>query len=248
MSHPWVGVATLALMLLVGCGGGSARQQVLVSAAASLTDAFGDVERSFEEANPDIDIVLNLSGSSALREQILAGAPADVFASANARNMEAIVAAGGTAEAPEVFATNRLEIAVPADNPAGVARLEDFAQSEPLFGLCGSAVPCGSLAREAFQQAHIEPSIDTNEPDVRSLLTKIAAGELDAGIVYATDIGSAAGTVVGITIPAADNVAAQYTIAVLNGGRSSAEARAFVDFVLSAAGRTILAEHGFGSP
>ncbi len=217
-----------------------------MSAAASLTDAFSAIGTAFESQHPDTDVVFNFAGSSTLREQILEGAPVDVFASANMANMEAVVAASDVSGGPEVFAGNTLEIAVPPGNPAGVTGLADFGRPDLLIGLCAEGVPCGDFGREALEAAGVAPSIDTDEPNVRALLTKIELGELDAGIVYATDIASA--DVDGVEIPAADNVAATYPIAVIASAPNPDGARSFVDFVVSDAGREILSEYGFSPP
>lgn len=221
--------------------------EVLVSAAASLTDAFAEVEAAFEAANPGVDVVLNLGASSALREQILEGAPADVFASANTSNMDQVVEAG-EADGPQIFVTNLLQITVPAGNEAGVTSLGDFANEALLIGLCAEEVPCGDFGRQALENAGVTPAIDTNEPDVRALLTKVEAGELDAGIVYVTDVLSTVSTVEGIDIPEEDNVVANYPIAALANAPNPDAAAAFVAFVLSAEGQAILAEFGFSSP
>jgi molybdate transport system substrate-binding protein len=195
-----------------------------------------------------VDVILNFAGSSALREQILEGAPADVFASANASNMERVVAAGLTAGPVRVFATNRLAIAVPAGNPARVSGLQDFGRAELLLGLCAEQVPCGELARTALSRAGVTPVVDTEEPDVRALLTKIEAGELDAGITYLTDVVAAGAAVEAIEIPDSANPVADYPIAVLTEGRSQQIAAEFVDFVMSEEGRRILTSYGFGTP
>ncbi|MDX1566368.1 MAG: molybdate ABC transporter substrate-binding protein [Longimicrobiales bacterium] len=221
---------------------------VRVSAAASLTDAFREVESAFEEAHPQVDVMLNLGGTSALRVQILEGAPVDVFASASTAQMERVVTAGEAAGDPVVFARNRLQIAVPEGNPAGVEGLEDFGDPDLVIGLCAESVPCGELARRTLRRAGVTPAVDTHEPDVRALLTKIELGELDAGIVYATDVAAAEGAVEGIPIPPEVNVRAEYPIAVLARSPNPDLASAFVDFVLSDAGQTILADHGFGGP
>ena len=220
---------------------------MLVSAAASLTDAFAEVETAFEAANPGVDIVLNLGSSSSLREQILEGAPADVFASANTSNMDQVVEADAAAD-PEIFATNLLQIAVPEGNEAGVTGLDDFANEALLIGLCAENVPCGDFARQVLGNAGVTPSIDTNEPDVRALLTKIEAGELDAGIVYVTDVLSTGGTVEGIDIPTEDNVVASYPIATLTAAPNPDAAAAFMAFVLSDEGQAILQDFGFSAP
>jgi len=237
------------LVLLAACGdAGKADEELLVSAAASLTDAFAEMETVFEAANPGVDVVLNFGASSTLREQILEGAPLDVFASANTSNMDQVVAAGDTVGEPQIFARNLLQIAVPAGNPAGVASLADFADEELLLGLCAQGVPCGDFAREVLAGAGVVPAVDTHEPDVRSLLTKVEAGELEAAITYVTDVASAADGVEGVHIPEEDNIVASYPIAVLAGAMNQGTAGAFIDFVLSDEGQTILADFGFASP
>jgi molybdate transport system substrate-binding protein len=222
--------------------------ELVVSAAASLTDAFAQVEAAFEAANPGVDVALNLGSSSSLREQILEGAPADVFASANTSNMDQLVEAGEVEGEAEIFVLNLLQIAVPAGNPAGVTGLDDFANEDLLIGLCAEEVPCGSFGREALEQAGVTPAIDTNEPDVRALLTKVGVGELDAGIVYLTDVLSTAGAVEGVEIPDEFNVVAAYPIAALVNAPNSEAAVAFVEFVLSDQGQAILVGFGFSSP
>jgi len=251
-------IAGSFLLLAAACGGkgeevtttgprAELEGELLVSAAASLTDAFAEIESVFETAHPGVDVVLNFGSSSSLREQILEGAPADVFASANTSNMDQVVEAG-EADDPHIFATNLLQIAVPAGNEAGVSGLADFANEDLLIGLCAEDVPCGDFGRQALENAGVNPAIDSNEPDVRALLTKIEAGELDAGIVYVTDIASAAGTVEGIEIPAEHNVSAEYPIAVLLNAPNPHAADAFVTMVLSDEGQEILREFGFAAP
>jgi molybdate transport system substrate-binding protein len=221
---------------------------VTVFAAASLTDAFGEIADEFEAANPGVNVEPSFGASSALREQILAGAPADVFASANLSNMDRVVEADAAAGDPRTFATNRLEIVVPAGNPADVTGLAAFGDDDLLVGLCAAEAPCGELARKALANAGVTPRLDTEEPDVRSLLTKVEAGELDAGLVYATDALAAGDAVEGIAIPADDNVVAEYPIATLAEAGGAEVADAFVAYVLSGAGQDILASYGFDSP
>ncbi|MGQ0849995.1 MAG: molybdate ABC transporter substrate-binding protein [Actinomycetota bacterium] len=221
--------------------------ELLVSAAASLTDAFAEVEAAFEVANPGVDVVLNLGSSSSLREQILEGAPVDVFASANTSNMDHVIEAG-EASRSEIFVRNLLQIAVPAGNPGGITGLKDFASENLLIGLCAEDVPCGDFGRKALEKAGVVPAIDTNEPDVRALLTKIEAGELDAGITYVTDVMSAGGAVEGVDIPGEFNVVAEYPIAALRNAPHAPAAAAFVAFLLSTEGQAILRSYGFSSP
>jgi molybdate transport system substrate-binding protein len=242
------GSSLLALTLLTAaaCDGGSHEVgTVVVSAASSLTDAFSEIEAAFEQTHPGVDVVLNLGGSSTLREQILAGAPADVFASANTSNMDHVIEAVADAGDPVIFASNLLQIAVPAGNPGGVTGLGDLAEEDLLIGLCAEPVPCGAFAREVLDTAGVVPAIDTNEPEVRALLTKIEAGELDAGITYVTDVATTGGSVEGIDIPEGQNVIAQYPIAAVS---RNPDAVSFVDFVLSDGGQRILREYGFVTP
>lgn len=252
--RPTLGTLVVAAALAAAaCGGGApgeaeADRELVVSAAASLTDAFGAMERSFEAAHPGVDVRLNLAGSSTLRMQILEGAPVDVFASADTANMERVAAAGEVAGEPRIFARNRLQIAVPAGNPAGIDGLEDFADEDLLLGLCAAEVPCGALAREALRKAGVRPAVDTHEPDVRALLTKVAAGELDAGLVYRTDVIAASEAVDGVDLPGEARVVAEYPIAALRRSAHPAAAERFVDFVLSGKGRAVLAELGFAPP
>lgn len=244
--------AIAVAVLLAACFGTgteiSPESEVLISAAASLTGAFAEIEGAFEAANPDIEVLLNLGPSSSLREQILEGAPADVFASANMANMDQLVAAGEVSGDPQVFAVNRLEIAVPAGNPAGITGLSDFDNEELVVGLCAEAVPCGDFARQALSRAGVTPMIDSNEPDVRALLTKIESGELDAGITYVTDVASSGGRVDGIEIPERHNIRAEYPVATIAGAPNPHAAAAFVAFLLSAEGQAVLGKYGFESP
>jgi molybdate transport system substrate-binding protein len=186
-----------------------------------------------------------LAGCWTLRELILVGAPIDVFASANIANLFQVVAEGMVDGTPRVFISNRLQIAVPHGNPAGITGLADFAREQLLIGLCSEAVPCGALGRTALDAAGVVPAIDTNEPDVRSLLTKVEAGELDAALVYATDVSSTIG-VDGVVIPQGE--VADYSIAVLTDAPNSSGAGEFFEYVLSPEGQRILTEHGFVAP
>jgi molybdate transport system substrate-binding protein len=240
----------VAALAAVGCddgAGGSTGGTLRVFAAASLTDAFEELAERFESAHDGVEVELNLAASSSLREQILAGAPADVFASADELTMQAVVDAGLAPDATP-FATNELQIAVPAGNPGAVTGLADFADDDLLLGLCAPEVPCGRLAREALERAGVVARPDTEEPDVRSLLTKVAEGDLDAGVVYRTDVLAPGGDVEGVAIPDASNVVVTYPIAALADAVDGDLADVFVAFVLGAEGRAVLDDHGFGAP
>ena len=243
-----LGFVTSCLGAMLACGTPAAEEgAVLVFAAASLTDAFEEIATTFEAAESVFDVQLNLAGSSSLREQILEGAPADVFASANTSNMDQVIEAGD-ATSSATLARNLLQIAVPAGNPARVTGLTDFAREDLLIGLCAEGVPCGDFGRQALDNAGVVAAVDTNEPDVRALLVKIEAGELDAGIVYATDVLAARDRVEGVDISADLNAVAIYPIAVLTNASNPAGADAFVTFALSDGARQILARHGFLLP
>ncbi len=246
---PTVVVCGVVAALVAACSAtsGGDGDTLTVFAAASLTDAFEELAASFEASHPDVDVVLNLAGSSTLREQILAGAPADVFASADVTNMDALVAAGAVGP-PSVFATNRLRIAVPAGNPGSVTGLDDLADDGLLLGLCAPDVPCGALARTALAEAGVDASPDTEEPDVRALLTKLAAGELDVGLVYATDVVAAGDDVEGIDLPAAIGTRTEYPVAVVEEANRPEDAAAFVAFLLDADAQAVMRDHGFGAP
>lgn len=218
----------------------------MVFAAASLADVLTEVAEVVEADHPGVDVRLSFAGSSSLRTQILEGAPADVFVSADEANMAVVAAAGELAEAPVVVAANRLAIVVPAGNPGGVTGLADLGRDDLLVGVCAAGVPCGDLARAVLDEAGVVASIDTDEPDVGSLLTKVVADELDAGLVYETDVRRAGADVEGIAV--ASDLTNEYPIAVLAEAPNPTTARVFVDFVRSSEGRRILADQGFLLP
>ncbi|MDX1646463.1 MAG: molybdate ABC transporter substrate-binding protein [Longimicrobiales bacterium] len=258
MSSSFLPRLALCLSPLVACcadepadddgGAPGSKAEVVVSAAASLTDAFAEIQAVFEASHPDIEIILNLAGSATLSAQILEGAPVDVFASADAANMELVASTEELMGEPRLFAGNALKIVVPPRNPAAVRGLGDFAREDLLLGLCRREVPCGRLAREVLAREGVSVSIDTAEPDVRALLTKVASGELDAAITYATDAFAAGEDVDAVDIPAEENVVTRYPIAVLARTRHPTSARTFVDFVLSPRGEEILERNGFLAP
>ena len=254
-------VAAAGIVLLAGCSapvpaateeGDTLSGTVTVLAAASLTDVFDDLAAQFEAEHPGVDVVLSYGGSSALAAQIVSGSPADVFASANESTM-ATVTDASLADGPVVFATNTLELVVPAGNPGGVTELADLANPDLTIALCDPAVPCGSAAAQLLDAAGVVASVDTLEEDVKAALTKIALGEVDAALVYRTDVTAAGDEVEGIEVPEAADVVNNYPIALLvdaaDAEADAAEAaQAFIDFVLSPVGRQVLQDAGFGAP
>ncbi|WP_017570504.1 molybdate ABC transporter substrate-binding protein [Nocardiopsis halotolerans] len=230
--------------------------RLTVFAAASLTDVFTDLAERFEAEHPGVEVVLNFAGSSDLALQINSGAPADVFAPADTATMDRVAEGEGldadwAAEHGDwgvVFATNTLRIAVPPDNPAGVGALSDLADEDRTVALCAQQVPCGAVATEVLDAAGLEVVPDTYEEDVRAVLTKVELGEVDAGLVYATDVMSAEGRVEGIAFPEAAEAANDYPIGVVSGAPESDLAAAWVELVRSPEGTEVLTDAGFTVP
>lgn len=227
--------------------GSSVTGEITVLAAASLTESFTTLGKQFEAAHPGVTVTLSFAASSALATQITSGAPADVFASASAKNMDAVVAAGAASD-PKPFAQNVMQIAVPPSNPGKVTGVNDLAKAGVKTALCQEQVPCGSTAAKVFTNAGLTVTPVTLEPDVKSVLSKVTLGEVDAGVVYVTDVLAAGDKVQGIEIPADVNASTSYPIATLTESANAATATAFVDYVLSAEGATVLTAAGFQQP
>ena len=251
---------TMMLVIVTGCGGSQTETSgtdttaaqlsgtLTVFAAASLTDTFGQLGQDFMADHPEVDVRFNFAGSSALATQINQGAPADVFASANEKQMSVVTDAGKADGAAQPFAENTLVIAVPAGNPAGITGLEDFTNPDLTLATCAPEVPCGAAAQTVFEAAGITPSVDTLEEDVRAALTKVELGEVDAALVYTTDAGSAGDAVQTIEFPQAQAAVNVYPIVALNDAANPDAAQAFIDLVLSKTGQDVLRQAGFGSP
>jgi molybdate transport system substrate-binding protein len=220
---------------------------VTVFAAASLTESFDELGKQFEAANPDATVTVNYGGSSALAKQINEGAPADVFASASPKNMDQVTDAGNAAD-PTDFVSNTLMIVVPKGNPGGITGLPDLADESKKIALCAAEVPCGAAAGKVFAAAGITPKPDTLEQDVKAVLTKVELGEVDAALVYRTDVRSAGDEVDGIEFPEAADAVNVYPIVVLKDAPNAEAAKAFVDFVLSDEGTAVLTKSGFDKP
>lgn len=233
-----------AMLVLSGCGGADEDDGITVLAAASLTEAFTAVAADFT-AETGTEVRLSFGGSPSLVDQVQEGLDADVVALASTGTMDELVGSGDVGR-PVVFAANRLAIAVPPGNPAGVRSLADLADPAIALALCSPEVPCGAAAAQALASQHLAAEPDTEEEDVRAVLDKVAIGEVDAGVVYATDLLAAGDEVEGVPIPEDENVVATYPIAVVDGAGDGAEA--FVAFVLAAPAQATLADHGFLAP
>ncbi|MBK8025570.1 MAG: molybdate ABC transporter substrate-binding protein [Chloroflexi bacterium] len=249
-----------ALTLLIGCLGVQAQdaQTLTVFAAASLTNAFEEIGTAFEAANPGVDVIFSFASSSDLAAQLVEGAPADVFASAN--NSQMTVARDGDriAGSPGPFVKNRLVLILPADNPAGIATLRDLANEGVQLVLAAPAVPvrtytdtmlerlaADSAYGEAYREA-VLANLVSEEQNVRQVSAKIALGEGDAGIVYVSDVTPDINDdVIAIPIPDYLNTIATYPIAVTNDSAVPELAQAFVDYVLSEPGQATLVAWNF---
>lgn len=221
---------------------------VTVFAAASLTASFTDIAAAFERAHPQARVTLAFGGSSTLVTQIRNGAPADVFASADVANMDRLAADGRVAGPATVFTRNRLMIVVPRGNPLRVQGLADLARPEVFVALGAPGVPAGDYAREILARAGVEVRPRSLEPNVSAIVNKAALKEIDAGIVYVTDVALDEYRVDGIAIPPEQNVVASYPVAVIEGARNPAAARAFVAFTLSPTAQAILTRYQFLPP
>jgi len=220
---------------------------ITVFAAASLKEAFTTIGKQFEAANPGVKVTFSFGASSALATQIISGAPADVFASASPKNMKQVVTAGD-ASSPVNFVKNVMEIAVPPSNPAHVASVADLAKSSVKVALCQPQVPCGATALKVFKNAKIIVKPVTLQPDVKSVLTQVELGNVDAGVVYVTDVHAAGAKVLGVPIPASVEASTEYPIAPISKSGNSALAQAFVAYVLSPAGQSVLTADKFEKP
>ncbi len=252
-------------LILLGCNSASpfgtadsTPQHLTIFAAASLTDAFTEIGNNFQSTHPNVTVIFNFAGSQALRAQIQEGAPADVFASANPTEMNALVKANLVAQnAPQIFLANKLVVILPANNPAGIDALEDLANSEIKIVLAAEEVPVGKYTREALEKMNaafgsdfkdkVLANVVSNEDNVRQIVAKVQLGEADAGIVYTSD-AVAAPELQTIKIPAEFNALANYLIAPLIESPNPELANMFIAYALSDEGQAILQKWGFDSP
>jgi molybdate transport system substrate-binding protein len=221
---------------------------ITVFAAASLTESFTEVGEAFTAVNPDVGAEFSFDASSGLVEQIRQGAPADVFASADTANIDKLVDAGLNGTAPVIFATNLLTIIVAPGNPLGITGVEDLADPDLKVVNCAEEVPCGRYANEIFANAGVTVTPVSLEQNVRGVVTKVTAGEADAGIIYVTDAIAAGGAADMVEIPEDINVLAEYPVATVAESQNGEVGEAFIEFLTGVEGQAIMAEHGFGAP
>lgn len=221
--------------------------ELTIFAAASLTGSFTDLAEGFEAQNPGVTVTpISFDGSSTLATQILEGAPVDVFASADEANMmklESVVAGS-----PDTFTTNTMQIVVAPGNPLGITSLADLTADTVQLVLCAPEVPCGSASSQLFDNAGVSVTPVSEEQNVKAVLTKVQAGEADAGLVYVTDVTAAEGSVDGVDISGTELVANAYQIATFTESKNPEAATAFIKYVLSPEGQAILAGYGFTAP
>jgi molybdate transport system substrate-binding protein len=257
-----VAVALLATVALAACGsssGSSAAKDttttaptpkvtgaITVSAASSLTEAFGKIGKDFQAANPGATVAFNFGSSGTLATQIQQGAPADAFASADPANVTTLINAKLVDGRATVFANNRLVIVTKPGNPKKVRTLADLANAG-VVALCGETVPCGKYADQILTNAGVTIPTDaiTRGQDAKATLAAVTQGDADAAIVYVTDAKAAGSEVTAVPIPVAKNAIATYPIAVLKQTANPAATRAFVAYVTSPSGQATLGSYGF---
>lgn len=254
----------LLAILLTACGGRATTSAALpasgaltVFAAASLTESFTEIKGAFEKANPGVTVTYSFAGSQALVTQLMQGAKADVFASADEPNMANAVKGGVIAGTPQTFVKNKLVIIVPKDNKAGITTPKDLAKPGVKFDTAQASVPVGTYTQTALDnfaklpdygadfKANVNKNTVSQEDNVKAIVQKVQLGEADAGIVYATDAQAAKDKLTLIQIPDAQNIIATYPIALVKDAKQAALGQKFVDYLLSAAGQAILQKYGF---
>lgn len=257
---PFLASAGLLALTLTGCAAATPSSStptasvtalsgdITVYAAASLKTTFTDLAASFEAENPGTTVALNFAGSSDLVTQIIEGAPADVFASADTKNMTKLTDAALAEGDPVDFATNVLEIAVPPGNPADITDFASLAGPDVKLVVCAPAVPCGSATVAVATAAGLSLTPVSEESSVTDVLGKVTSGEADAGLVYVTDVTAAGDAVEGIEFDESAEAVNTYPIVALTGSASADVAQAFVDYVTGHAGQDVLRAAGFGAP
>ncbi|MER7236167.1 molybdate ABC transporter substrate-binding protein [Streptomyces olivaceus] len=221
---------------------------VNVFAAASLTESFTELGKTFEKEHPGTKVVFNFGGSDSLAAGITSGAPADVFASASPKTMKVVTDADAAAGTPATFVRNRLEIATLPGNPDGVSSLKDLTGDDLKVVLCDKTVPCGAAAQKALTAADLKLTPVSYEEDVKSALNKVVLKEADAAVVYKTDVQAAGDKVEGVEFPESAKAVNDYPITLLKDAPNSAAGKAFMELVRSAEGQKVLTGAGFTAP
>ncbi len=242
----------LSPALISGCGSSeqpaAQNTNIIVFAAASLKKTFTDIGEQFKTENPGASVEFSFAGSSDLVTQLTQGAPADVFASADTKNMDKAAQAGLPAGDPVNFASNTLTIAVAPGNPKKITSFKDLTQQGLNVVVCAPQVPCGSATQKVEQATGVTLNPVSEESSVSDVLNKVTTGQADAGIVYVTDAIGADDKVAAVAFPEAAGVVNTYPIAVLKGSKYPELARKFVDLVTGELGQKVLNAAGFAKP
>lgn len=251
-SRPRYAVTAALLLALgtatAGCSGGGDDESLTVLAAASLSGTFTELEKVFHEEHPGVDVRLSFDSSATLAGQVVEGAPADVLATADEQTMESAVAAGATDGRPSAFASNRLVLVVPSDNPARIRSLSDLERKGVDYVVCVPSAPCGHIAVAALAEAGVQAPAASEEADVKAVLSKVTLGEADAGLVYETDALDAGEAVRSFEISSSPATTTRYFVAALQDAGNPELAQEWVDLVMSRRGQKVLADAGFGRP
>lgn len=240
-------LALVAALILADCGSGESgdeKSTLRVLAATSLTEPFTELEKSFERSHPDVDVRVTFDSSAILVEQLSQGLPADVLATADQQSMDKAMAADVIAGTPKPFATNTLVIATPAGNPANVRGLDDL--DDATFAVCVPAAPCGDATQRLFALDQVTAEPATEEENVKGVLTKVTTGEVDAGLVYASDAHAAGDKVDVVRAENASEVVNVDPIATVKGGKNTGAAEDWIDLVTGTEGQEVFASHAFG--
>jgi molybdate transport system substrate-binding protein len=227
-----------------GAGGG----KLIVFAAASLKKSFTDIGEQFKTDNPGSDIEFSFAGSSDLVTQLTQGAPADVFASADTKNMDKAAQAGLLSGSPVNFASNTLTIVTAPGNPKKIASFKDLAAPGLSVVVCAPQVPCGSAATNVEKATGVKLNPVSEESQVTDVLGKVTSGQADAGLVYVTDAQGAGDKVTAVAFPESSDAVNTYPIAVLKQSKNADLAKKFVDLVTGEAGQKVLNAAGFAKP
>lgn len=241
-------LATLLVAGVTGCTSGTSGPAVTVFAAESLKPTFTEIGHQFETEHPGVTVAFNFESSSELAIQLIQGATADVFASANTAQMDKVTHAGLVAGAPVNFASNTLVIVTRPGNPERIASFADLTKTDLKVVICQEQVPCGSATRKVEDRTGVRLAPKSEEPKVSDVLTKVVTGEADAGVVYITDALNAGDTVTTVTFPQAAEAVNTYPVAVLKNAPQSDLAQKFVELVTGEAGQKILHAAGFAKP
>ncbi|WP_425472852.1 molybdate ABC transporter substrate-binding protein [Streptomyces botrytidirepellens] len=221
---------------------------VTVFAAASLKESFTELKKTFEKQHPGAKVTFNFGGSDALAASITSGAPADVFAAASPKTMKTVTDAGDAKGTPSTFVRNQLEIATLPGNPKKITTFEDLTKGGLKVALCAKEVPCGAAAQQVLDAEHLKLTPASYEQDVKGALTKVELKEVDASVVYTTDVKAAGGKVEGVEFPESKKAINDYPIAPLKSGPNAGAASAFIDLVKSPQGQKVLTKAGFLKP